>query len=329
MAFEIDEYNLERHVKIVLNSYFTDVFESHESFNFRCNVCGDSKKDRFKKRAYILKSKTPWIYYCHNCNASMSVITWMKEYYPSNYTGFIRDSMRDRKDRKDTKHVYNNIKSQKVYKDHDEKADVKYFKPIIKYPDAVKFCEDRLIPSSVYKKWKYAVDGKYSGRIIITFLNDKGKVYYYQGRKFNNNSGMKYLSRYGNHNSIYNYYNVDVSLPVIILEGPIDSVFVDNSVAVTGLKLKGEGLDKFPHKYFMLDNDESGRVRARKLLKHNSYVFNWVKFLKDYKCDGEVKDVNDFILKNIQGITKLTWDIIEQYFTNNINDKIFFIGFKI
>ena len=326
MAFELDELNLEKHVKIILNTYFTDVFETHESFNFRCNICGDSKKDRFKKRGYILK-KTPWVYYCHNgdCNASLSVINWMKEYYPSNYKAYIRDVMRNKKEKDDK--VYKNIKTQKAQVEFDEKAHVKFFKPITNFPDAVDFCKGRKIPYDVYRRWRYAIDGKYKGRIIITFLNDKGKSYYYQGRKFNNNSGVKYLSRHGDHNSIYNYYVVDPDKPVPVLEGPIDSIFVENSIAVTGIKLRDDRLDKFPKKYYILDNDKAGWVNSTKLLKQRSYVFNWKKFLADYPCKGEIKDVNDFILAR-DDMDFLSWDIIEKYFTNNSNDKFYFIGSK-
>jgi len=326
MAFEVNEFILEKHIKIVLNSYFTDVYETHDSFNFRCAICGDSKKDKFKKRGYILKSKTPWVYYCHNCNTSMSAMKWIKEYYPSNYRSYIKEVMINKP--KSDNNTYKNIKTSKTFEDYDERVDVQHFKSILKFPDAVEFCENRRIPKEVYSKWKYCVDGKYVGRIIITFLNKEGKPYYYQGRSFNNNSGMKYLSRKGDHCSIYNYYNVDPDKPVVILEGPIDSIFVENSIAVTGLKLKSDDLDIFNDKYFMLDNDASGWRQSIKRLKRGDYVFNWSKFLSNYHFTSKIKDVNDFILAQDQ-ITHLTWDMIEPYFTKNINDKIYFIGDKL
>ena len=48
-----------------------------------------------------------------------------------------------------------------------------------------------------------------------------------------------------------------------------------------------------------------------------------------YSDNGDVKDVNDFILKNKDNILKLEWSIIKNYFTNKISDKIFFIGTKL
>ena len=165
----------------------------------------------------------------------------------------------------------------------------------------------------------------FKGRIIIPFFNDKGRIYYYQGRKFNNEYGVKYLSRFGNHDvNIYNYYNVDMTKYVIILEGPIDAIFVENAIALTGLKVSDKLVSDIPKKVFLLDNDISGNKKALKLLSKGNNVFIWEKFLKRYECSSEVKDVNDFVLYNKEGIIKLTLDIIKPFITNKSCDKIFF-----
>lgn len=321
MDFKIDEAILERHVRTVLNQYHSDVFETSEYYNIRCNICGDSKKDIYKKRGFILKTKDPWVYFCHNCNVSTTAISWMKEHYYTNYKNMMIDMMRNRPGGSDDKFDF---KKKDCSVDRDEKEDTKHFKPLTKFDDCVEYCESRKIPREVYRHWRYATGGVFSGRIIITFRKPTGKVYYYQGRSFNNKNGVKYLSRFGDHkNTIYNYFCVDETKPVAVLEGPVDCAFVENSIAVTGLKLKGDILNKFKKIYFLLDNDESANKKVLKLLDQRKYVFNWQKFLKDHKCKG-VKDVNDFILKNKEGITMFTWELIEPYFTNNPGDKIYF-----
>lgn len=325
MSFlKIAEEVLEKHVRIVLNSYFGDVFETSEYYNVRCNVCGDSEKDIYLKRGFLLKTKDPWVYYCHNCNTSTTVIKWMKEHYPVHYKNMMMDVMRNKKDSTPSNISF---KQKRSSSDRDETEDTKGFQKLTKFHDCVEYCESRKIPKEIYSKWYYCTTGIYYGRIVITFRNKQGRTYYYQCRSFNNKNGVKYLSRFGDHNSIYNYYNVDSELPVIILEGPIDSIFVENSIAVTGLKLRGDKLNKFKKLYFLLDNDKSGYKKAAELLDERKYVFNWIKFLKDYPCDKKhkIKDVNEFILINPHGITKLTWDIIEPYFTNNPIDKMYFI----
>lgn len=325
MSLVIDNSILDNHIKRVLATNFSSVFESHEFYNFRCNVCGDSKSDPYVKTAYILRNKDPWVFYCHRaeCLTSISASNWLKKYFPDDYRMFINDVMRNNKT--PNKKTYKNIKTKRDTKEIDEKKETSFFRKATNFKDVVDYCEYRKIPKKVYSKWYYAIDGMYKGRIIIPFKNDKGKIYYYQGRKFNNKYGVKYLSRFGDHNSIYNYYLVDKNKPVVILEGPVDAIFVDNSVAVTGIKIKDNRLEKFKNKYYILDNDEAANKVAIKLLNKREYVFNWNKFLKKYKYLNTVKDVNDFIMYNTEGISVLTWDIIEPFFTNNPSDKIHFI----
>ena len=41
------------------------------SYNFRCPICGDSRKDKSKMRGYFYKKKDSMFFYCHNCNEGM------------------------------------------------------------------------------------------------------------------------------------------------------------------------------------------------------------------------------------------------------------------
>ena len=155
MAFpEISEDILEKHVRIILNSYFDDVFESSDFYNVRCNICGDSTKDKFKKRGYILKTKNPWVYFCHNCGASTTIIKWMKEHYTVNYKNMMIDVMT--KNNKDNITSNYKFKQRKSFDDRDEKEDTKHFKKLELFPDCVEYCEKRQIPKDVYSKWFYA-----------------------------------------------------------------------------------------------------------------------------------------------------------------------------
>ena len=96
-------------------------------------------------------------------------------------------------------------------------------------------------------------------------------------------------------------------------------------VAVTGLKIDDERLNDFKYKYFLLDNDRDAKSTSIKLLLKGNYVFNWTLFLKDHKCNAPIKDVNDFIIHNQEGITELTFEMLEPYFTKNLYDKIYFV----
>ena len=48
-------------------------------YNFRCPICGDSKKQRSKARGYIYGIKENVNFRCHNCGASMSLNNFLKQ----------------------------------------------------------------------------------------------------------------------------------------------------------------------------------------------------------------------------------------------------------
>ena len=52
-------------------------------FNFRCPICGDSKKNRTKTRGYIYAVKINTNFKCHNCGSSMSFNNFLKQIDPS------------------------------------------------------------------------------------------------------------------------------------------------------------------------------------------------------------------------------------------------------
>ena len=48
-------------------------------FNFRCPICGDSKKHKNKARGYLYQVKTNTNFKCHNCGASSSFNNFLKQ----------------------------------------------------------------------------------------------------------------------------------------------------------------------------------------------------------------------------------------------------------
>lgn len=335
-VFKNDEI-LDYHVQEVLNSYFTNPnIDNPLKYNFRCNVCGDSKKSKKKRRGYILKDKDPWMYFCHNCGYSSPVTIWLKEFFPLNYKQYIKESLmkntnetQKKKDDVIVKYFKNKSEIKKSEKEL-EKEDVKHFVPILKgssklFQKALKICKERMIPEDIYKTWYVAVGGSYKNRMIIPFYDNKGSIYYYQGRALYRNMLPKYMSRRGDFNNIYNYFTVDKNKEIIILEGLIDSIFVENSIAMTGLKIEDMNLNKFSNKRFLLDSDKSGRKKSNELLIKGEYVFNWKKFIKEFGLPNKSKwDIND-VCRYLNRKEPFTYDELEVYFTNNSNDRIYFL----
>ena len=47
-------------------------------YNFRCPICGDSKKNKSKTRGYLYAVKTNVNFKCHNCGEGQSLTNFLK-----------------------------------------------------------------------------------------------------------------------------------------------------------------------------------------------------------------------------------------------------------
>ena len=307
------------------------VVEYKKQVNFRCNVCGDSSKSTNKKRAYILKNREVWVFYCHNCLASMSAKKWLEKYFNDLFKVYIKESCYSKYvPRLNEINVELKKKSLPQSKPYNEKDDIKWFysinstKPEAQFliKKAIEFCEKRFIPKYVYDWWFVATDGRYRNRLVITFRDKEGKIYSYQCRTLVG-AEPKYITKISPELNVYNYYLVDTERPVIVIEGPIDTIFVENSIATTGRgKMQDEKLAIYKHKYFLLDNDGAGKQTALKLLKDGQYVFIWNRFIDAFPEFKGCKDMNDCIVK-LGTFKKFTFEELEKFFSNDITDKVY------
>lgn len=327
---DIDDFVIEKYVMKALARYDSRALPKSNLITCRCFVCNDSK-NKSKRRGYFLKGNRKhdhWTYVCHNdsCDAQdgMDVKKYLKNYFPDIYEEFRKEAYLNNyfNDEVSTNHKFDYKEPEKV-----ESDDVKHFSNILKgsselFTLALDYCKFRKIPEEIYSKFFVATGGVFQGRLVIPFYDNFGKIYYYTARTLIG-STPKYLNRRFGDKKIYNIFGIDKSLPVIVLEGPIDSMFVKNSIAIVGLKMSEESLEEIKDlkRYFILDNDKGGRKNSLKWLQKEEYVFNWKKFLNDLKLDG-VKDINDLVLKT----GKLEWSFedLKDYFTNDILDGVWF-----
>ncbi|HQJ57170.1 MAG TPA: hypothetical protein PLH46_05965 [Caldisericia bacterium] len=329
---EQDPEILLRFVERAIESFDTNAHHSRNYINFKCNCCGEN--NRRDKKAYVLKNSYKHndriTIYCHKAscvlNSGKSGQNWLKEFFPQMYSEYRRESFLNFCEKSPKKQTVKYVE-----KKIEEKDDVKFFVPILKgegelFQTAIEYCVSRKLSENVWKKFFVATGGFFQGRLIIPFLDAEDKIYYYQGRTLLN-SKPKYLNRRVGDKAIYNIFNIDKSLPVIIVEGPIDSSFVKNSIAIVGLIGKRMSENVYEQikdlkKFYMLDNDEEGKKNSIQLLQNGERVFNWTRFLKDHEIVGKIKDVNDFILAS--GKEFLEFKDLEKYFTNDYIDVIYF-----
>ena len=60
-------------------------------YNFRCPICGDSKKHRNKARGYFYVVRADTNFRCHNCGASLSFSNFLKQLDPTLHKKFVME----------------------------------------------------------------------------------------------------------------------------------------------------------------------------------------------------------------------------------------------
>ena len=323
----INDFLIKKYIKIALNTYHSEATFHGDKCNLRCNICGDSAKSKHKRRGHFLDYKDKYRFKCFNCGISILATTWLKKYYPEYYQQYIQELL-----------MMNNTDEPKAKKTKakkkNESKDMKFFKsirtdiPLSRL--AYKVCKSRKLPLNVFKKWYVATDGRYRDRLIIPIYDNKNKIVYWQGRALKDQD-PKYLNCYRSTDDaiLAQLSCVDVTRPIIIVEGYIDSLFIKNSVATMSTNWSSEVQDRLDNLncYYLIDFDDGNKqVQKRQiaLLKNNQYVFNWHKYLKDQHLEVRAKwDINE-LYSYFDKDSNFDFSDFKKWFTNDYLDKIYF-----
>ena len=204
-------------------------------YNFRCPICGDSKKTKSKTRGYLYAIKTNVNFKCHNCGASMSLSNFLKKIDPVVHKQYAFEKFKDG-------HTGRNF----VVEEPKFEFKAPVFKPKLNLPKATdnpiakKYLERRkLNPSEYYytgtfKKWVNTLVSKFDDvtydepRIVIPLIY-KNNLIGIQGRSLGPNS-VKYITIMLEEDApkIYGLDKVNKEKSIYIIEGPFDSSFVEN-----------------------------------------------------------------------------------------------------
>ena len=295
-------------------------------YNFRCPICGDSKKHKNKARGYIYSHKADMNFKCHNCGASSSLSNFIKTLDPVLYKQYIFEKFKDRNTGKGS--VYEEPK-------FDFKKPV--FKKKLDLPRAseVEIANNYLLkrgldPSKFYftdkfKEWvntkKKTFDyiKKDESRIIIPMYDENKTLIGFQGRSLGPNS-VKYITVMLNEEApkIYGLDNIKIEKPIYIIEGPFDSSLIENSVAMCGsdIDIRTFGWSDY---IWVFDNEPRNREivnRISKVIDRGDKVVIWPRNIIE-------KDVNDMINSG-QNIT----EVLESNVYSGLQAKIKFNNWK-
>ena len=117
---------------------------------------------------------------------------------------------------------------------------------------------------------------------------------------------------------IFNVMNVDMNIPLTIVEGPIDCLCISNAIALQGATKLNDYFDDIDNVRFLFDNDKIGKEHAINKLKSNKKIFLWGLYMKKMNIKNNIKDINDVIKLNF-----FDKELYESCFSNDEFDVMF------
>ena len=297
-------------------------------YNFRCPLCGDSQKHKNKARGYFYQVKTNTNYKCHNCGASMSFNNFLKqidstlhkqytmEKFKEGFTG--RNFVVDEPKLEFTKPIFR------------KKIDLPRASEV---PVARNYLEKRNLDASQFyfaakfKEWtntqKHTFDtiGRDESRIIIPMYDTDKNLIGFQGRSLGPNS-VKYITVMLQDEApkLFGLDKIDDTKPIYITEGPFDSTFLENSVAMCGsdLDIGSFGWSSY---IWVFDNEPRNREiieRINKTIDRGDQIVIWPSNIHE-------KDINDMVLSghNVKSIVESnTYSSLQAKIKFNIWKKV-------
>ena len=279
-------------------------------WTFRCPYCGDSKKNKNKTRGYIFSVKGDHVFKCHNCGITRSFSNFLKDQVPHVYDEYVMERY---KEGTIGKNVPKPDLTQFISKPKFEKKtiDLEPLSCLNNFHVAKKYILDRGIPENKldrlyycpnFKEWTNTQKHTFSDttndeeRIIIPLNSSDGNLIGFQGRSLSPKAKMRYITVMLDEDApkLYGLDHINKNETIYIVEGPLDSFFLENSVAMCGsdVDIRSFGWSDY---IWVYDNEPRSRQITDKLSKSidaGDRVIIWPSSIKE-------KDLNDMVTSGI------------------------------
>ena len=271
-------------------------------FNFRCPYCGDSQKHSNKARGYFYRKKNDFFYKCHNCSIGTNLAKVVKYVDSELYRDYVLE--RYKSDAPKTETPEFEFEAPKFKKSDPELENLTPINKLNGDHPARQFVESRQIPKEYYNdlylcakffQWSKISSQQEHPRLVIPFRDETGEVFAAQGRAFGKET-PKYLTiKFQDKPKIFGLDRVDFSRRFYVVEGPIDSLFVENCLAVAGADFRyippGDTT-------IVLDNEPRSREIIKlmeRLIQQNYELVIWPDTITQ-------EDINDMVLAGVKDI---------------------------
>jgi hypothetical protein len=286
-----------------------DKFKSVKSglYNFRCPYCGDSEKHRNKARGYFFLKGSEFIFKCHNCGVGRTVANFLKDNAYDLHDEYIMEKYRHGatgKGRRTAKPKWTSGKpsfAQKV-SDLTPISELNNTHPARVYLEERKIPQDKLSSIFYTDKFKRWINSKKPGtfanlqndqpRIILPLIDPDGTWFGVQGRSLAPKAKLRYITILFDEDKtkLFGLEHVNREETIYVTEGPIDSYFLRNAIAMCGSDVNSGSFDSGT--VFVYDNEPRSREICTKISETIAKGFKVVIFPKEVR----EKDLNDMVL---------------------------------
>lgn len=277
-------------------------WKSDNTANCRCPICGDSQKSKTKARGFFFIKKNDFFFKCHNCGIGHSMYRFLQFVSPALAQEYSVERWKNGENNKS-----NYMKPEEaVYLLPKATIQLPKVSALESNHIARKYLEARKIPdlglfyyTQEFGKWVQSIDATYTNlpndeRIVIPFVNKEGELVAAQGRSLRDSKNtIRYITvkfcKEGR--AIYGEDRLDYSKRVYVVEGPIDSVFLDNGIALAGCEL-ANAVRLFNDCVIVYDNEPRNKQIVDNIngaIEKGYTVCIWDEGTKE-------KDINDMVL---------------------------------
>jgi hypothetical protein len=287
-------------------------------FNCRCPLCGDSHKNKSKMRGYLFRKGNDMFYMCHNCGASVGLGNFIKQLDPGLFREYIMERYKEgeagvKQFGQQTFNIpsprFDKVSKELSY-ENAERCD--------KLPEG-HFCLDylkrRQLPIEKYKllwytdNYKKFVDEVYpkhgkkiseDKRLVIPYYDEYNVLLAVSGRALETSEEkLRYVTVRTNNSEnklVYGCDRIILSQKVLLVEGPIDSLFLNNSLASgdANLALTAKSIEA-KDIVLVFDNEPRNKDIVKMMdsaIKAGHKIVIWPQTMPG-------KDINEFVMNGI------------------------------
>lgn len=272
-------------------------------YTCRCPYCGDSQKQKNKTRGYFYRKGEQMNFFCHNCGKSTTAGKVVETVDSEIYKEYVKERFIGTTE---SEYKFDAPKFKK--KDPKLKDLIPINKLSTDHP-ALQVLVNRQIPKEHYDKfflchkfcaWAEISSNQDHPRLVIPFYDEDENIFAAQGRAFGKEQ-PKYLTvKFDDKPKIFGLERVDWSKRVYVVEGPIDSLFLSNALAVAGADFIHLPFEK-EDITIVLDNEPRSKEivkRMTQLADNNYSLVIWPDTIVQ-------KDINDMTLAGVRDIQKI------------------------